>query len=62
MANETIFILKWRLSDIIENYPELTPMQVQQVLNDLDTRKDWLIQEGWNLIGDIVDDMLIENI
>jgi hypothetical protein len=62
MANEIIFILKWRLSDIIESYPHLTLMQAQQVLNDLDTRKDWLIQEGWNVIGDIVDDILGENI
>jgi hypothetical protein len=62
MANETILTLKWCLSDITENYPELTPMQAKKVLDHLHTGKDWLVQEGWNLIADIVNDLLDENI
>ena len=54
MANKTIFRLEWNLSDILENYPELTLKQAQKVLDRLYSGRDGLIQEGWYVIADIV--------
>lgn len=44
MANKTVFHLEWKLSDILENYPELNAAQAQQILDDLQSGRDALIQ------------------
>jgi hypothetical protein len=57
MANKTVFRLEWSLSDILKNYPELTISQAQQILDDLYNGKDTLIQEGWYVIADMINNI-----
>ena len=61
MTDDTSITLTWRLSDITENYPELSLEQAELVLNRLDRNKGWLMQEGWHLIADIISDIREDN-
>ncbi len=52
-----MFRIEWNLSDILKNYPELTISQAQQILDDLYSGRDALIQEGWYVIADMVNNL-----
>lgn len=58
MENKTVFVLEWRLSDILEKYPELNTTQAKRVIDALTGGKYALIQEGWYVIADIVRNIL----